>query len=151
MPFTWVYPTSDPGEYAESEEVQEIRTNMNTLVGDILNQTPVSSETVTFVQPIAEGDKILDEAADEIQLNLDTLKSENYCRGHHNARHISNNASDRQAIHNLECNDLATGGNISDNADYRGSRHSDRYFTNYSDHNITRCGTFHADYDNTKR
>ena len=108
MPFTWVYP-ANPGDYAQSEEIQEIRTNSNTLATNILSQTPVSSETIPFLQPLADGLIIQNQVGDELQENLDILKSENYCRGHHNARHISNNASDRIAIHNLECTDLATG------------------------------------------
>lgn len=147
MPFTWVYP-ANVGDYAQSEEVQEIRNNINTLATSILLPTPPSVESVSFIQPLADGVVIDDLAGDELQINLDTLKSENYCRGHHNARHISNNASDRVAIHSLECTDLATGSNVSDNATYNISLHSNYRITNNANKNGTRFGTYHANYDN---
>jgi len=150
MAFTWVYP-ANPGDYAQSEEVQEIRDNTNTLATNILDPTPASSQTISFLQPLADGLVVQDEVGDELQENLDTLKAENYCRGHHNARHISNNASDRVAIHNLECTDLATGGNISDNSDYRIAKHTSYQITNNGNHNSARNGTYHRDYDNAKR
>lgn len=150
MPFTWVYPAA-PGDYVQSEEIQEVRTNSNTLATNIFDPTPASSESISFLQPLADGIVVQNPVGDELQENLDVLKSENYCRGHHNARHISNNASDRVAIHNLECSDLATGGNISDNTDYRIARHTSYQISDHGDKNTARNGTYHRDYDSSKR
>lgn len=131
MSFTWIYPSAE-GDYIQSEEIVEIRDNMETIKTAILDPTPASTETVSFIQPLADGVVARDDVGDELQVNLDTLKAENYCRGHYTTEHNSNNISDHVAVHATECGSNLPSGCASDHATYHASKFLDNKITNDS-------------------
>ncbi len=141
MSFTWIYPSS-VGDYIQSEEIVEIRDNIETIKTSILNPTPASTESVVFNEPLADNIVAQDEVGDELQENLNTLRSENYCRGHHSSEHLSNNITDHVVVQSIHCFSDNPLGYASQYSTYHIAQHSDNKInndsSNYGTNNATR-------------
>lgn len=135
MAFTWVNPTTQY-ELATSEEMTEIQGNVTTLSASIQLPSPATTP-ITFVQPSADGVVIVDDIADEIQLNLDILKSENYCRGHYANECVAEHAAARDTVYYDECASLVTGANTSQKSNHHVARHTTENTSRNATHNTT--------------
>jgi len=135
MAFTWVNPTTQYG-YATSEEISEIQAKMGTLSASIQNPAP-STTPITFFQSAVDDALMEDPVMDEIQINLNTLKSENYCRGHHSILCVAVNTADRNNVNYSRYGGYVTAANI--------TQHSNKHFSD----NSTDHGTYLFDHRNT--
>jgi hypothetical protein len=131
MAFVWVYTTSI-GVEIRSEEVQEIRNHMSTLNTNIMLPPP-TQPSITFSQPLADWIVTQDEVIDEIQANLNTLKSENYCRGYFSAECVSDNVSDQDTVYYNQCSTHTPSG--------YDTRYNDEHSTEHNGRNGTRNST----------
>ena len=137
MAYKWIHSFDKGGQLS----VTEFREKADDLEERILDPAPTPSEDVDWKRYDSEVEAKVtsDSVIDEIQSNLDVLRSENYCRGHHNAECSSDNALNDTAYHNSRLN--------TENSDYNSTLHATRHGSyNGSLHSAVQLSVYGNDY-----
>lgn len=152
MAFTWVHSTN-VGDYVKAIQITEIKNNMNTLSTSITTPTP-SVTPISFVEPLVQYTYYKDPVMDELQLNLNYLKSENYCRDYYSNKFIgdftTNETTDQATDYIARHTDKHMTDNGTDHADRYATRHGSKYDTRYASRYDYRYST-HRNIHHTER
>jgi len=152
MAFTWVNSTN-VGDYVKAVQITEIRNNMNTLSTSITNPTP-SVTPISFIEPLVQYNYYKDPVMDELQLNLDYLKSKNYCRDYYSNKYIgdfvTNEVTDQVTDYITRHTDKRTTDNGTDHAVRYAIRHGTKYDTRYASNYIPVYGNYYGDHQGSR-
>ena len=138
MAFTWINSFNSEIKVTKNG-TEELKSKINSLNSSINRPVPTESDIIwtsndNFMSPI------IDDVYDEIQMNLDTLRSNNWCRGHEvdrcDAYNLSQLTVDQSTQHKTYNNDR----HVSQN----NNRHDSFQTTRYD----SVCGTNHHSYHN---
>jgi len=129
MAFSWTN-NFDTGSSISSEGANELKNKINSLNSSINRPIPTEPD-LTWNQNAADDVLIIDDVYDEIQVNLDTLRSNNWCRGHEVDRCDTHNSSqltaDEGTKYKTYNNDRHYSQNHNRHDTVYGTRHSSYY------------------------
>lgn len=134
MAFKWSG-KKEKGQYAEGSFLKDVKEKLSDLDARILQKNPISTADINFTFLEKEGEKgkvIKPVIIDEIQSNLDILKSENYCRGYYSSEKTTDYFSEFSTANITEC------------VAHNSTLHSTFYGANYDTEHSTRHGTVYT-------